>query len=161
MHSNTDFDALFVELLPRLLRRTAQLAGDRAEDVVQEVYVRFRSSPSRQRVLLAHPNPYGYALTAAVNLARSGWRAERRQVLREDVEPGSYDAGFEGRQFVAELLAHLTSTQATTLLLVDIAGHSLTEASQLLGVHKGTVQRNRMRALSRLRAVVAGHQTSR
>ncbi|WP_143091540.1 RNA polymerase sigma factor [Lentzea albida] len=145
-----------MKLLPRLQRRVVQLVGDThlGDDLVQEVYVRLKSSPRRQRGLLDHPNPYAYALTTAVNLARGRWRAERRCVVRAEVDTGVCDGSPEDREFVAGLLRRLTGKEASAVLLVDIAGRTLEEASRLLGVHKGTVQRNRVRALAELRAVL-------
>ncbi|MDX8146659.1 sigma factor-like helix-turn-helix DNA-binding protein [Lentzea sp. BCCO 10_0061] len=164
MHTEADFDVVFVKLLPRLQSRTAQLVGDRhlGEELVQEVYVRLKSSSTRQRGLLEHPNPYAYALTATMNLARSRWRAERRWVVREHVDAGVWQGAAEGDEFVAGLLRQLTGKEASALLLVDLADRTLEDAARLLGVHKGTVQRNRVRALAKLRAVlVRDHQTSR
>jgi RNA polymerase sigma-70 factor (ECF subfamily) len=99
-----------------------------------------------------NPNPYAYALASVLNLARSRWRAERRQVVQADVDTGQYDGGFESRLFVMELLRLLSSKEASVVLLVDLASHTSEEASTVLGVHKGTMQRNRMRALATLRA---------
>lgn len=49
------------------------------------------------------------------------------------------------------MLQSLTVKEAVVVLLVDLDGHSLDEAAELLGVHKGTAQRNRMRAVAKLR----------
>lgn len=78
------------------------------------------------------------------------------------MDAGVWQGAAEGKEVVAGLLRHLTSKEASAMLLVDLADRTLEDSARLLGVHKGTVQRNRVRALAKLRAVlVRDHQTSR
>ncbi|WP_078894163.1 RNA polymerase sigma factor [Streptomyces sp. CT34] len=79
------FDEVFCGLLPRLYRRAVMLAGTRqsAEDVVHEAYLKLAARPHR---LLTHPEPYAYAFTAVLNVARDAHRKDRRQVLVDRME---------------------------------------------------------------------------
>ncbi|MGX1853237.1 RNA polymerase sigma factor [Streptomyces sp. NBC_01456] len=163
------FDEVFCGLLPRLYRRAVMLAGSRqsAEDVVHEAYLKLARRPQR---FLAHPEPYAYAFTAVLNVARDAHRKDRRQVLvdgMEEVEetgaggaaagagPGGWDGGVERRQAEIEavrLLGKLSHRQAGIVILVDLDGYTLDQAAKIMKVHRGTAARHRARALDRLRA---------
>ncbi|SDE01564.1 RNA polymerase sigma factor [Actinokineospora iranica] len=151
-----EFDRLFMSVVARLRSRVAVLVGSRpmADDLIQDVYVRLRGSEARWRRFVGHPNPYGYALATAVNLARARWRVEWRWVPFEEVMAPLSDGGMpaaESRQDLTHLLRSLTAKEAAVVVLVDLDGHTLDEAAALLGVHKGTAHRNRLRALAKLR----------
>lgn len=163
------FDEVFCGLLPRLYRRAVMLVGSRqsAEDVVHEAYLKLARRPQR---FLAHPEPYAYAFTAVLNVARDAHRKDRRQVLvdgMEEVEetgaggaaagagPGGWDGGVERRQAEIEavrLLGKLSHRQAGIVILVDLDGYTLDQAAKIMKVHRGTAARHRARALDRLRA---------
>ncbi|UJW32026.1 RNA polymerase sigma factor [Saccharothrix sp. AJ9571] len=150
------FDEVFLEVLDRLYSRVALLVGSRhlADDLVQDVYVRLKSRAGRRGRFVEHPNPYGYALATAMNLARGQWRSARRTTTLDRAGEASDDGGlshFESWEAVSHVLQSLTVKEAVVVLLVDLDGHSLDEAAELLGVHKGTAQRNRMRAVAKLR----------
>jgi RNA polymerase sigma-70 factor (ECF subfamily) len=154
-----ELDDVFMGVLPRLYSRVATVVGSQtlADDLVQDVYVRLRTRERRARRFIQHPNPYGYALATAVNLARAHWRAKRRLVSLEDAPSPSDDGGLafaEERHDVLGLLRSLTVKEAAIVVLVDLDGHTLHAAAELLGVHKGTAQRNRMRALAKLRDMI-------
>lgn len=156
MEDDDRFDQAFVVIMQRLYSRVAVLTGGRhgADDLVQEVYVRLKSSAFRRRRFLEHPNPYGYALATAVNLARGQWRADRRQDLAQQPVSLSCDGGVpavESWDRVGRLLRSLTAKEAAVVVLVDLDGYTLEEAARLLKVHKGTAHRNRLRALNKLR----------
>ncbi|SCK58090.1 RNA polymerase sigma-70 factor, ECF subfamily [Streptomyces sp. WMMB 714] len=160
------FDDVFCELLHRLYRRAAMLAGSRqsAEDAVHEVYLKLAARPER---FLAHPEPYAYAFSSLLSVLRDGWRRERRQVLVADVEfagdPGAAstgpgrqadDGGLERRASELEtvrLLRQLTVRQAGVVVLVDLDGYTIDQAAKILGLHRGTVALTRRRALDKLR----------
>jgi RNA polymerase sigma-70 factor (ECF subfamily) len=55
---------------------------------------------------------------------------------------------------IASILRKLTSPEAAAIRLVDIENYSLQEAGLLLGVHWGTVHRNRQRGLRQLRVQI-------
>ncbi|MFI9077784.1 RNA polymerase sigma factor [Streptomyces sioyaensis] len=163
------FDEVFCGLLPRLYRRAVMLAGSRqsAEDVVHEAYLKLARRPQR---FLAHPEPYAYAFTAVLNVARDAYRKDRRQVLVDGMEevvetgaggapagPGSggWDGGVERRQAEIEavrLLGKLSHRQAGIVILVDLDGYTIDQAAKIMKVHRGTAARHRARALDRLRA---------
>ncbi|MEU3990866.1 RNA polymerase sigma factor [Streptomyces platensis] len=166
------FDEVFCGLLPRLYRRAVMLAGSRqsAEDVVHEAYLRLAARPQR---FLAHPEPYAYAFTAVLNVARDAYRKDRRQVLVDGLEgieeagadggiggvpggaPGGWDGGVERRQSEIEavrLLGKLSHRQAGIVILVDLDGYTIDQAAKIMKVHRGTAARHRARALDRLRA---------
>ena len=161
MAEDAEFDRVFLEFLDRLYSRVALLVGCRqlADDLVQDVYVRLKDRASRRRRFVEHPNPYGYALATAMNLARGGWRSARRVAPLDRAEEASEDGGlsqFESWEAVSHVLRSLTGKEAVVVLLVDLDGYSIDEAARLLGVHKGTAQRNRMRALGKLREALVG-----
>lgn len=165
------FDDVFLELLHRLYRRAAMLAGSRqsAEDAVHEVYLKLAARPER---FLAHPEPYAYAFSSLLSVIRDGWRRERRQVLVADVEftgtgdagaasagPGAQwdDGGLEQRSSELEtvrLLRQLTVRQAGVVVLVDLDGYTIDQAAKILGLHRGTVALTRRRALDKLRGAL-------
>ncbi|WP_257981185.1 RNA polymerase sigma factor [Streptomyces sp. CB02959] len=164
------FDEVFCGLLPRLYRRAVMLAGTRqsAEDVVHEAYLKLAARPQR---FLAHPEPYAYAFTAVLSVARDAYRKERRQVLVEEVEevaeadgagpgPGAgggfdeWDGGVGRRHAELEavrLLGRLSHRQAGIVILVDLDGYTIDQAAKIMKVHRGTAARHRARALDRLR----------
>ncbi|MFE1772629.1 RNA polymerase sigma factor [Streptomyces sp. NPDC059008] len=164
------FDEVFCGLLPRLYRRAVMLAGSRqsAEDVVHEAYLRLAARPHR---FLAHPEPYAYAFTAVLNVARDAYRKDRRQVLVDGLEgveeagadgaaagtgaSGGWDGGVERRHAEIEavrLLGRLSHRQAGIVILVDLDGYTIDQAAKIMKVHRGTAARHRARALDRLRA---------
>lgn len=147
------------------------LAGSRqsAEDVVHEAYLKLAARPQR---FLAHPEPYAYAFTAVLNVARDAYRKDRRQVLVDAMDgvedagagggagagpgaAGGWDGGVERRQAEIEavrLLGKLSHRQAGIVILVDLDGYTIDQAAKIMKVHRGTAARHRARALDRLRA---------
>lgn len=147
------------------------MAGSRqsAEDVVHEAYLKLAARPQR---FLAHPEPYAYAFTAVLSVARDTYRKDRRQVLVEGMEgveeagagggagavsgaSGGWDGGVERRQAEIEavrLLGRLSHRQAGIVILVDLDGYTIDQAAKIMKVHRGTAARHRARALDRLRA---------
>ncbi|AEW98819.1 ECF subfamily RNA polymerase sigma factor (plasmid) [Streptantibioticus cattleyicolor NRRL 8057 = DSM 46488] len=148
------FDEVFCELLPRLYRRAAMLAGESAQDVVHETYLRLAARPER---LTAHPVPYAYAFRALVSTIRDDARRRRRQVLTgQPPEVPSGGGVLELREAewqVRWLLRQLTLKQAAAVVLVDLDAHTIDEAAEILGVHRGTISRARARALDALRTL--------
>lgn len=164
------FDDVFCQLLHKLYRRAAMLAGPRqsAEDAVHEVYLKLAARPEH---FLAHPEPYAYAFSSLLSVVRDSWRKERRQVLVADVEftgesggggappAGAQwdDGGLERRTSELEtirLLRQLTVKQAGVVVLVDLDGYTIDQAAKILGLHRGTVALTRRRALDKLRGTM-------
>src|SRR3569833_3839285 len=147
--------------MPRLHRWAVALSGNPhlAEEAVQDAYVRLAGRPDR---LTRHPLPFAYALTAVVSVLRDGWRGRRREAPAGDLsgtaqspapypEPSTKDAELE----VLRLLKLLAASQAAAVALVDVDGYTIDQAAALLGVHRGTVSRSRVRALGRLRRALS------
>ncbi|MEE1787520.1 RNA polymerase sigma factor [Streptomyces sp. SP17BM10] len=160
----TDFNRVFTEMLPRLHRAAASLAGSpfAAGDIVHDAYLRIARRPER---FLGHPQPYAYVVTTMANILRDQWRRERRRVAvsgpvereRERAAadpPGGGSAELQARWEVVRLLRCLTAKQARVVVLVDLDGYSVDEVAELLGLHRSTLAVTRRRAHVRLRAVV-------
>jgi RNA polymerase sigma factor (sigma-70 family) len=154
------FDRTFLGLMPRLHRRAVALSGSAhlAEDAVQDAYVKLVGRPDR---LTRHPLPYAYALTAVVSLLRDGWRRRRREVPAGDLfdsvphpRPSTKDAK-DAELEAVRLLKLLAASQAAAVALVDLDGYTIDQAAAVLGVHRGTVSRSRVRALERLRRALS------
>jgi DNA-directed RNA polymerase specialized sigma24 family protein len=152
------FDELFLAHLPALYPRVlAQVrTRDAADETIHDVYLRLAEGRAWQTIA-SHPNPVGYLVVAATNLIRDRLRAGPRNESLDVTAAGAHgytDGGFaehESGRAAASLLHTLNRKEAAAILLVDIAGHSLSEAGRLLGVAKTTVQANRVRGLQRLR----------
>lgn len=163
MGYGTNFDDLFVAIMPDLRRYLRTLTKDRweADDLVQDLYVKLRRTPTSRRAWLDHPNPIGYLHRAAVNLLNDRWRqGQRRQHLLSQLAnhaEHAWDGGLsqrENRIVVDDALRQLSDAEAAAVTLVDLDGQTLDRAAAILGVHRGTVHRNRQRALHRLRLML-------
>ncbi|MFE6871569.1 RNA polymerase sigma factor [Kitasatospora sp. NPDC057692] len=155
-----EFDALFTEAMPRLRRRLLALTGNPhdADDLLQDTYVRL-SPRARGRALASQRHPFAYASATALNLLRDSWRRpSRRETATARLPEPGWDGGMErceARCAALELLALLSPKEAAAVILVDLEGLSHDAAGERLGAHRGTVQRNRMRGLARMRAALA------
>lgn len=147
---------LLCELLPFLQRRASCLASvQTAEDAVQSACEKLLNSSAN---LVRHPNPRAYALravtTAVYDLRRRQTRetsvAELPDMAAEDSPIDLCEADWEA----ARLLSLLSPGQAAAIRLVDIEGHSIDRAAEILEVHRGTVSRARDRGLRRLRGEI-------
>ena len=157
-------DELFIKVLPQLRRGVRRLAGgpDEADDVLQDLYLRLRSGEAGRR-FLSHPNPVGYGAVIVRNLLRDDWRRRRRNqdLLARIQSPDDlrWDGGLCLRESELEVMRELrclSDRQAAAVGLIDIDGHTLDAAADLLGVHRGSVHRTRIRALQKLRARIEG-----
>ncbi|MFF3334062.1 RNA polymerase sigma factor [Streptomyces sp. NPDC002888] len=158
-----EFDEAFTAAMPRLRRRLLALTGNPhdADDLVQETYLRL-SRRARARTLARQQQPYAYTCAAALNLLRDLWRHPARQERCTDRLPEqSWDGGFAGREAEAvatALLSGLSPKEAAAVILVDLEGLTHDMAGERLGAHRGTVQRNRMRGLAKMRAALAAYE---
>ncbi|MFF9053674.1 RNA polymerase sigma factor [Streptomyces erythrochromogenes] len=155
-----EFDEAFTAVMPRLRRRLLALTGNPhdADDLLQETYLRL-SRRARAHTLTRQQQPYAYTCAAALNLLRDLWRHPSRQERCTDRLPErGWDGGFAGREaeaVTAALLRGLSPKEAAAVILVDIEGLTHDMAGERLGAHRGTVQRNRMRGLAKIRAALA------
>ena len=157
--TTVEFDEAFTAVMPRLRRRLLALTGNPhdADDLLQETYLRL-SRRARARTLTRQQQPYAYTCAAALNLLRDLCRHPSRQERCTDRLPErGWDGGFAGREAEAvatALLRGLSAKEAAAVILVDIEGLTHDMAGERLGAHRGTVQRNRMRGLAKIRAAL-------
>ncbi|MEE1927524.1 sigma-70 family RNA polymerase sigma factor [Streptomyces sp. TRM 70351] len=157
--TESEFDEAFAAVMPRLRHRLLTVTGNPydADDLVQETYLRLSARVRASR--LTRPEaPYAYAVTAAVNLLRDSWRSPAHRERCTDQLP---DRGWDGGVAACEwqltlqaLLDRLTPKEAAAVILIDVHGMSHDAAAQRLGTHRGSVQRNRQRALAKLRTAL-------
>ncbi|GGU48085.1 RNA polymerase sigma factor [Streptomyces lavendofoliae] len=158
-----EFDEAFTAVMPRLRRRLLALTGDPhdADDLVQETYLRL-SGRARASALTRQHQPYAYTCAAALNLLRDSWRQPaRRERCTDRLPEPSWDGGFATREAEAvttALLRVLSPKEAAAVILVDIEGLTHDMAGERLGAHRGTVQRNRMRGLAKMRAALGAYE---
>ncbi|MEU9387161.1 RNA polymerase sigma factor [Streptomyces sp. NPDC048279] len=156
-----DFDAAFTADMPRLRRRLLALTGNPhdADDLLQETYLRL-SRRARARNLTHQTHPYAYTCTVALNLLRDSWlHPSRRERTTDRLPEAGWDGGlgsYEASATALALLSVLSPKEAAAVILVDLEGLTHDTAGERLGAHRGTVQRNRMRALTKLRAAWGG-----
>ena len=162
MHINGLFDLLFRRHNKELLQFASQRAGQVAEDLVQESFLR----------LMQHPEPLGiqnhraylYKLTA-----NSAVDYTRKQAVREKYRehPEDWDnlpSQAPGPEAIAhhELLLQrclkaldlLPAMQRNIFLLHSFDGMSYAEIAKLLGVSRSTVERNYALAMEHCFAAV-------
>ncbi|GKQ35078.1 RNA polymerase sigma factor [Streptomyces sp. A012304] len=158
-----EFDAAFTAAMPRLRHRLLAMTGNPhdADDVLQETYLRL-SRRAHARSLVRQEHPYAYTCAAALNLLRDSWlRPSRREHCTDRIPEQSWDGGFAAREATAAaiaLLRGLSPKEAAAVILVDIEGLSHDLAGERLGTHRGTVQRNRMRGLAKMRAALGAYE---
>lgn len=154
-----EFDASFTADMPRLRRRLLALTGNPhdADDLLQETYLRL-SRRARARNLAAQQHPYAYTCAVALNLLRDSWQhPSRREQTTDRLPESGWDGGlgsYEASATARALLSLLSAKEAAAVILVDLEGLSHDTAGERLGAHRGTVQRNRMRGLAKMRAAL-------
>ncbi|MEU6283734.1 RNA polymerase sigma factor [Streptomyces sp. NPDC047028] len=153
------FDAAFTADMPRLRSRLLALTGDPhdADDLLQETYLRL-SRRARGQGLTRQRHPYAYTCAVALNLLRDSWlHPSRRERATDRLPEAGWDGGlgsYEAGATTLALLRLLSPKEAAAVILVDLEGLSHDSAGERLGAHRGTVQRNRMRALAKMRAAL-------
>lgn len=159
-----EFDEAFTAVMPKLRRRLLALTGNPhdADDLLQETYLRL-SRRARAQTLARQRHPYAYTCAAALNLLRDAWlHPSRRERCTDRLPEQSWDGGLASREAEAvtvALLRHLSPKEAAAVILVDLDGLSHDVAGERLGAHRGTVQRNRMRGLAKIRAALDAYTT--
>lgn len=160
-----DLEEVFRTTYPRVVAVAARVLGSRdgAEDVAQEVFLRFgRSSvPASEAV--------GWLSVAAAHTALNHLRAGRRRASREEVAAADGDAIFpdvadavvtlEERRRVRAALARLPRRQAVVLVLRH-SGLSYAEVAAALDLSPGSVGTTVRRAESALRKELNRHASS-
>ncbi|MFL5999817.1 MAG: RNA polymerase sigma factor [Streptomyces sp.] len=154
-----DFDASFTADMPRLRRRLLALTGNPhdADDLLQETYLRL-SRRARSQSLTRQQHPYAYTCAVALNLLRDSWQhPSRRERTTDQLPEAAWDGGlasYEASATALALLGMLSEKEAAAVILVDLEGLTHDTAGERLGAHRGTVQRNRLRGLAKMRAAL-------
>ncbi|KOU41487.1 hypothetical protein ADK55_28760 [Streptomyces sp. WM4235] len=148
---------MLCELLPVLRRRASFMASSQtAEDAVQSACVKLLNNSA---ALVRHPNPQAYALRAVATAVYDLRRRQGRETAVAELPDAPVDDCAielcEADWEAARLLSLLSPGQAHAVRLVDIEGHSIDRAAEILGVHRGTVSRARDRGLRRLRGEIS------
>lgn len=148
------FEEFVDDWLPRLLRLTGALTGDRylAEDLVQEVLVRVHRDWER---IAASDLPDAYVRRMLVNEYVSWRRRWARMIPHPDPDPGGQEPDpadrIAERDALSRRLRRLPRKQRAVVALRYYAGLSDTDIADTLGCSTGTVRAHASRALATLR----------
>lgn len=163
------FAEIFERHSTNALALARKLMGDaqRAEEVVQEVFVRVWARPERYDP--ARGNFRNFVLAdvrgrAFDALRRDGRRAdrERRDHDRPGLPPRGTDVTALGRVAAEEVraaLGTLVSLERDAIALAYLGGHTYREVAVLLGQPEGTIKSRIRSGLARLRTELAGRQS--
>ena len=155
-----DFRADLLSVTPNLRAFALSLAGDRADDLVQDTLLRALQKQDRFE---PGTNLQAWVFTLMRNLFYSEYRRRKREV--EDVND-LFAAKLStlpdqpGRVEFAELrcaLAQLSDEQREAVLLIGAEGFSYEEAAVICGTAVGTIKSRVNRARKRL-AELLGHE---
>jgi RNA polymerase sigma-70 factor (ECF subfamily) len=152
---------LMAELRPRLHRYCARMVGSAidGEDVVQEALAKAAEAfPAAGRI----ERPESWLFRIAHNAALDALRRRKRQAaVRSDIDlAGLADAGAAADVRVAAAaslaaLLRLPAAQRSSVVLMDVLGHSLAETAEILAVSLPAVKAGLHRARARLRGLAA------
>jgi len=129
-----------------------------AEDLLANTFLKAWRSARRYRVGSHHFRRWIFAI--ARNELRDHWRASQRTLpiidldLAEEV-PEARDDPADVRRFVAQALATLTEEQRQVVVLRYFSEKSHEEIAALMGKREGAVRQLLLRALRRMRKVMA------
>ena len=146
-HARPFLDATLPHL--DLIYRVARNAGEthhRAEDVVQETYLRAYASFDQRR----SDNTRAWMVSICLNLIRSEGRRRQRRVIEaplfEDVEVEAVGVDVDDevlarldRETVSNALSRVPRDQRLAIVLMDLAGLTASEAADALGCPRNTV----------------------
>jgi len=149
------FEVFFQEQYTNLLRAMYLVTGNRheAEEVTQDAFVRALERWERVR---RADNRAGYLYRIALNLYRSKLRRvarSARKTLKPVPEPDPFEAA-DDRDAVGRAMDTLPAGQREALVLVEWAGMTDEEASEILGISAVTVRVRRYRARENMRPVL-------
>jgi RNA polymerase sigma-70 factor (ECF subfamily) len=154
-------EQLLGELRTRLHRYCARMTGSvvDGEDVVQETMLKaLEAAPAAGPIV----NPEGWLFRIAHHAALDFLRRRAREETRHSNEDLDMIAAagnpFENRQIVAASLRtfmRLPVAQRSSVILSDVLGHSLQEASEIVGGSAPSVKAALQRGRLRLRALAA------
>jgi len=152
------FEAIVARYRRPLLRHCARmLSAERAEDVIQQAFLRaLRAMRADERPLDLRPWLYTIAHNAALNALRD--RTVPSDTLEEEIDGVERpEQAFERREGLREVVAAvgaLPERQRDALVLRELEGRSYEEIAVKLGVSDGAVRQLLNRARNTLRAGV-------
>ncbi|HEY4344995.1 MAG TPA: sigma-70 family RNA polymerase sigma factor [Parvibaculum sp.] len=151
------FNRLIAEMRPRLHRYCARMVGSAfdGEDVVQETLMKaaeaFPAAGSIER-------PESWLFRIAHNAALDALRRRKRQsAMRSDIDLAGLpddDAAADRRVAAAASLAtlmHLPAAQRSSVVLIDVLGHSLAETAEILSASIPSIKASLHRAREHLK----------
>jgi RNA polymerase sigma-70 factor (ECF subfamily) len=138
-----------------------------AEDLVQETYLRAFAAFEHHR----GPSTRAWLVTICLNLARSDGRRRSRRptevALVAGDEPGPAVVGVPeealariDQAVVARALTRVPEEQRVAIVLMDLAGHSASEAAAMLGCPRSTVLSRVHRGRRRLAAILVNEDVN-
>jgi RNA polymerase sigma factor (sigma-70 family) len=143
----------------------SRLAGQDAEDLVQDVLVRIltrggvdKSGAVADRSGTTLGRPQAYLRRAVANECISHWRRHRRELPVEELpetELSDHAQGCADRLTVERLLTRLTARQREILTKGFLHDHSDADIAAELGISTVTVRTLRKRGLAHLRTALA------
>jgi len=129
----------FDRLLPYAYNVGWRLCGDRqlAEDVAQETLTRAYVRWAR---ISRHPNPVGWIVTTAVNVARELVRKRRPVAIPSPSRAFPVDADPFGHPELLDALAHLSKRQRAVFVYRHAFDHSVEATADALGLSASQVK---------------------
>jgi RNA polymerase sigma-70 factor (ECF subfamily) len=152
---------LMAELRPRLHRYCARIVGSavEGEDVVQDALAKAAEAFPGAGVI---EQPESWLFRIAHNTALDALRRRKRQAaVQSDIDmPDMADPGSAADQRVAAAASlaaflHLPAAQRSTVVLIDVLGHSLAETADILAFSLPAVKAALHRARLRLEELAA------
>lgn len=152
-----EFEQLLTELRPKLHRYCARMTGSviDGEDVLQETLIKaIEAFPHTGPLANAEGWLFRIAHNTALDFLRRRTRHQAVQTAEEDLEAiPDPDTEIERRQAAAaslRVLMHLPVSQRSSVILMDVLGHSLEEISEVLDTTVPAVKANLHRGRQRL-----------
>jgi RNA polymerase sigma-70 factor (ECF subfamily) len=152
-----DFERLLADMRPRLHRYCARMTGSviDGEDVLQETLVKaIEAFPHTGPLANAEGWLFHIAHNAAMDFLRSRSRQQGMQSDAEELETiADPDSEIERRQAAAaslRTLMRLPVAQRSSVILMDVLGHSLEEISEVLDSTVPAIKANLHRGRQRL-----------
>ncbi|MBP3763276.1 MAG: RNA polymerase sigma factor [Bacteroidales bacterium] len=122
-------EEIYLEMYDVLLHRAASIIGNRedAKDIVQDLYVRIRTSP---RLHSVETNRRGYLYGMVTNMSKQFLRSQaRHRVLEQSLASGDGGREMSPFSYLDDLLSPLTPLQREVVRLHDIEGYSCLEVA--------------------------------
>src|SRR4029453_9924559 len=153
----SEFERLLAELRPKLHRYCARMTGSviDGEDVLQETLIKaIEAFPHTGPLANAEGWLFRIAHNTALDFLRRRPRQQGLQTAEEDLEAiADPDSEIERRQAAAaslRVLMRLPVGQRSSVILMDVLGHSLEEISEVLDTTVPAVKANLHRGRQRL-----------